>query len=112
MSIKIDRLNNNFVEAISKIIHDDVKDKNVKDVTITDVRISNDLSIAKVYFTTMNDDRKVVVDSLDKASGFIRTKLCDIVQIRKMPELNFIYDESIEYGKKIDDIIERINNDR
>ena len=46
MSIKIDRLNNTFVEKISEIIHNDVKDSNVKFVTITDVRITNDLSFA------------------------------------------------------------------
>ena len=110
MSIKIDRLNNNFVETISKILHDEVKDSDAKDVTITDVRITNDLSIAKVYFTTMNEDRNKVLLALNKASGFIRSKLCEIIQIRKMPELHFVYDESIEYANKIESIIERLNN--
>ena len=109
MSVKIDRLNNIFVEKISEIIHDEVKDNDVKMVTITDARVTNDLSFAKVYFTTMQDDRKKVLDALNKASGFIRSKLCEKVQIRKMPEITFVYDESIEYGKKIEDIIERIN---
>ena len=111
MSVKIDRLNNAFVEKISEILHDDVKDNNVKMVTITDARITNDLSFAKIYFTTLDDDRKKVLDTLNKASGFIRTKLCEKVDIRKMPEITFVYDESIEYGKKIEDIIERINNE-
>ena len=110
MSIKLDRLNNSFIESISKIIHNDVKDKNVKDITITDVRITNDLSIAKVYFTSMSSDRDKILSSLNKASGFIRSKLCEMVDIRKMPELIFVYDESIEYANKIEDIIERINN--
>ena len=110
MSIKIERLNNTFVESISKIIHDEVKDNEVKDVTITDVKITNDLSFAKVYFTTLNEDRKKVLNSLNKASGFIRTKLCDSVQIRKMPEIKFVYDESIDYANKIESIIERLNN--
>ena len=110
MSVKIDRLNNAFVEKISEIIHDEVKDNDVKMVTITDARITNDLSFAKIYFTTMDTDRKKVLDALNKASGFIRSKLCEKVDIRKMPEISFVYDESIEYGKKIEDIIERINN--
>ena len=110
MSVKLDRLNNAFVEKISEIIHDDVKDQEVKLVTITDARITSDLSFAKIYFTTLNDDRKKVLDTLNKASGFIRSKLCEKVDIRKMPEISFVYDESIEYGKKIEDIIERINN--
>jgi len=110
MSVKIDRLNNTFMEEISKIIHNEVKDKAVKFVTITEVKITNDLSFAKVYFTSLDDDRKKVLDALNKASGFIRTALCDNVKIRKMPEIHFVYDESIDYGKKIENIIERINN--
>lgn len=112
MSVKIDRLNNMFVEEISKIIHNDVKDKNINFVTITDVRITNDLSFAKVYITTLDNNRERVLDAINKASGFIRTKLSENIQIRKMPEIHFVYDESIEYGKKIEDIIERINNER
>ena len=112
MSVKIDRLNTAFVEKISEIIHDDVKDNNVKMVTITDARVTNDLSFAKIYFTTMDDDRKKVLKALNKASTYIRTMLCEKLDIRKMPEITFIYDESIEYGKKIEDIIERINNEK
>ena len=112
MSVKIDRLNNMFVEEISKIIHTEIKDKDVSFVTITDAKITNDLSFAKIYFTTLDNDRNKVLKSLNKASGFIRTCLCGKVKIRKMPEIHFVYDESIEYGKKIEDIIERINNEK
>lgn len=112
MSIKIERLNNTFAKKISEILHDEVKDKNVKFVTITEVRITNDLSFAKVYFTSLEEDRKEVTDALNKASGFIRSSLCDKVKIRKMPEIHFVYDESVDYGKKIDNIIEEIKHDR
>ena len=112
MSIKIDRLNNMFVQEISKIIHTEIKDKDVSFVTITDARITNDLSFAKIYFTTLDGDRNKVLKSLNKASGYIRSSLCDKVKIRKMPEIQFVYDESIEYGKNIENIIERINNEK
>ena len=112
MSIKIDRLNNMFVEEISKIIHTEIKDKDVGFVTITDARVTNDLSFAKIYITTLDNDREKALNTLNKASGFIRTMLCDRIKIRKMPEIHFVYDESIEYGKKIEDIIERINNEK
>ena len=111
MSVKIERLNNTFLEKISEIIHRDVKDEIIKSVTITEVRITNDLSYAKVYFTSMDDDKKQVKLALDKASGFIRSELCEKIEIRKMPELNFVYDESFDYGNKIESIIKRINND-
>ena len=112
MSIKIERLNNIFVEEISKIIHSEIKDKDIIFVTITAAKITSDLSFAKIYITTLNDNREKVLNALNKASGFIRTVLCDRIKIRKIPEIHFVYDESIEYGKKIDDIIERINNEK
>ena len=112
MSVKIDRLNNMFVEEISKIIHNEIRDKDIEFVTITDAKITNDLSFAKIYITTLGNNREKVLNSLNKASSFIRTILCDRIKIRKMPEIHFVYDESIEYGKKIEDIIERINSDK
>ena len=112
MSLKIDRLNNMFVVEISKIIHSEIKDKDVGFITITDARVTNDLSFAKIYFTTLDNNREKSLKDLKKASGYIRTSLCDKIKIRKMPEIQFVYDESIEYGKKIEDIIERINNDK
>lgn len=111
MSIKLDRLNNMFTEEISKIINEEVKDKSIGFVTITDSKVTNDLSYAKVYFTSLDDDKEKVANALNKASSFIRTMLCDRINIRKMPEIHFVFDESIDYGKKIDDIIERIHNE-
>ena len=91
MSVKMERLNNAFMEKISEILHDEVKDKDVKFVTITEVRITNDLSFAKVYFTSLEDDKKKITDALNKASGFIRSSLCEKIEIRKMPEIHFVY---------------------
>ena len=112
MSIKLERLGNIFVEAISNVIHEEVKDDDINFVTITAVDISSDLSYAKVYFTNLIDaDREKVTKALNRASGFIRGKLFDMVEIRKMPELSFAYDESIEYGSKIEKIIDIINKE-
>lgn len=112
MSIKLDRLNHILTEEISKVISEEVKDPEVNFVTITAVDISSDLSYAKVYFTNLIDtDREKVTKALNNASSFIRGKLFGRVEIRKMPELTFIYDESIEYGKKIEKIIEEIKED-
>ena len=109
MSVKLDRLGHIFTEAISKIINEEVKDDDIKFVTITAVDITNDLSYAKVYFTNLIDtDREKVTKALNRASSFIRGKLFDEVEIRKMPELTFVYDESIEYGNKIEKIIDEI----
>lgn len=112
MSIKLERLASTFVEEISKIIQEEVKDPDIKFITITSCKISSDLSYAKVYFTCLNDKRKEeILKDLNKASGFIRKELCERVEIRKMPELSFIYDDSIEYGNKIEQILEEIKKE-
>lgn len=112
MSIKLERYGNIFVEEISKIIRDEVKDEDVKYVTIQHVDITNDLSFAKVYFTTLLDDNKSkVTNALKRASSFIRRELSQRVEIRKMPELIFVYDESIEYGNKIESIIQELHEE-
>ena len=112
MSVKLERMQNEFVEKISMIIKEEVKDKDIDFVTITSARISSDLSYAKIYFTCLNLDKKLEIEkALNRASKFIEMKLSEITDIRKMPELTFKYDDSIEYGNKIEEIIEKINNE-
>ena len=80
-----------------------------KVISITYCKITSDLSYAKVYFSTLNKDKDEVLKALNRHNKFIRGRLSNCVDIRKMPELIFVYDESIDYGKKIEDIIERIH---
>lgn len=110
MNVKIDRLNSAFVKEISKILSTEVKDNNIKFVTITDCEISSDLSVAKVYFTVLDNNKKQdTINALNKAKAFIRGQLSKRVDIRHTPELRFIFDASIEYGNKIEKIIDKIN---
>lgn len=112
MSVKLERLGHIFTEEISKIIHTELRDESIGFITITYTKISSDLSYAKVYFSLLDLSRKEEVEKkLNKASNFIRNNLFDRVEIRKMPELTFVYDESIEYGSKIEHIIDKINGD-
>ena len=112
MSIKLERLASTFVEEISKILREEVKDPDISFVTITSCNISSDLSYAKVYCTCLNDEkRNEILKDLNKASGFIRKELCNRVEIRKMPEITFVYDDSFEYGNKIEHILEEIKKE-
>lgn len=110
-NVKIERLNHAFQEEISMILMTEVKDEDIKFVTITDVDTTNDLSYAKVYFTVLDDSkRQTTLDALNNAASFIRGELSKRVEVRHTPELKFIYDTSIDYGKHIEEIIEDINN--
>lgn len=112
MSIKIDRIASQLVKEISYILATEVKDKDIKFVTITDVKVSNDLSFAKVYYTILEEDRKKeTMEALKNASSFIRKVLADRIEIRHIPELEFIYDNSIAYGNRIEHIIEKIHEE-
>lgn len=110
-NVKIERLNDLFQKEISMILMTEVRDDDIKFVTITDVDITNDLSFAKVYFTVLDENkREEITKSLNKASSFIRGKLSERVEIRHTPELKFLYDTSIDYGNHIEKIIKEINN--
>ena len=110
MSVKLDRLNHQFMIEISDILNTEIKYTDIGFVTITDVRITNDLSYAKVYFTTLDNNKKDIENKLNKVATVVRSKLCERVEIRKMPILNFVFDGSIDYGNKIETIIEDIHN--
>ena len=108
-SIKIERLNHAIQEEISMILMKEIKDENIKFVTITGVETTSDLSYAKVYYTVLDRTKKAATDeALEGAASFIRTKLAERIEVRHTPELRFIYDESIAYGEHIDKLIEEI----
>lgn len=110
MKLKGERASSDIQKELGNILLTEAKDKDFKNVVITAVEVSNDLSFAKIYFTTV-DDRKHVESDLNKACGFFRSLLSQRLEIRHTPELRFIFDESIEYGRKIENIIKEINKD-
>ncbi len=113
MSIKIDRISSQIAKEISYILATEIKDQDLKFVTITDCRVTNDLSYAKVYYTSLDDkNREETKKAIQNASGFIRKELMDRIDIRHIPELEFVYDESIEYGKKIENKIKEIHEEQ
>ncbi len=110
MSIKSERIADSLIEQISYILANEVKNKDINFVTITDASVTNDLSYAKIYYTVLDESQKdKTATALKSASGFIRHELRERIDIRQIPELKFIYDESIEYGHKIEEKLKEIN---
>jgi ribosome-binding factor A len=109
MNVKIQRLNNAYAAEISKIIAMEIRDDDISFVTITGCDISSDLSYAKVYFTVLDESKKQsTLKALNNASGFIRMTLANRIDIRHTPELKFIFDDSIENGQRIENIIDNL----
>lgn len=113
MSIKTQRLAGVLIKDISEILMLEVKDEDIKFVTITHIDLSSDLSYAKVYCTVLDDTKRdKCIHDLNGAKGFIRNELMKRkLDMRKIPELTFVFDESIEYGNKIERIIENIHSE-
>ena len=108
--VKLERYNNAFMEQLNIIFGREVKNPLLKKVIVNAVKISNDLSFAKVYFTCFDEDRNKVLKELNESAGYIRHEVSERVDIRHTPELTFLYDESLEYAKKIEDKIKEIHN--
>lgn len=110
MSIKLERISDMLVEQISYVIATEVKNRDIQFVTVTDCKVASDLSYAKVYVTVLDESKKEsTIKALNSAKGFIRNQLFDRIQIRYIPELEFVYDDSIAYGQNIEKVIKEIH---
>jgi ribosome-binding factor A len=104
------RLNILLREEIADIIMRRVKDPRLGFVTITDVSLSEDLKIARVYVSVLNsDERAIVIEILNGAKGLIRSEVAKRVRSKFIPTLEFWIDESIEQGFKIDKLLKEIS---
>lgn len=79
-------------------------------VTVTDVEVTSDLSFARIYVTVMGDvsQRKVTMEGLQRATGFIRHELGDRLDLREVPEIRFVYDTSLDRGARVDELLRKI----
>lgn len=107
MTIKQERLEQIIRKEVSEIIQFKIKDPNISFVTVTDVEVTRDYSIATIYITFFNreigDD--VQLHALNRAKGFIRSELGSKLTIRKVPELLFKIDDSLDKGNRIDQLL-------
>ena len=95
---------------MSEIISKEVKDPRLHSVTITSVKISDDLRSAKIYFVEMGKDEcsAEIKAGLTQAAGFIRRELGKRLQLRSVPEVTFIHDTSFGYGNRIEKLLAQI----
>ncbi|MBD5113661.1 MAG: 30S ribosome-binding factor RbfA [Ruminococcaceae bacterium] len=89
-----------------------LKDKHIANglVTVTDVEITNDLSYCKVYVSALGGGEKTeeAVNALQKAEGFFKKRINARIKMRKMPEITFVADKSLDYYEKINNIITKL----
>ncbi len=101
------RLAEQIKRELSQLIQLEVRDPRLGMVTISAVELSRDYSVAKVFFTVFEDDKKKdSVKVLEGSSNFLRKMLGQSLSLRTVPRLSFLYDESIERGSRISSLID------
>ena len=102
------RLGSQILRTLNELVRFESKDPRLAGVSLTTVELSRDLSVAKVYFSQMNPDVDVhdAQVGLERAAGFLRGRLGSSLEIRRVPELRFLHDDSIAHGAEISELIE------
>lgn len=110
-NVRASRVAEQMKKELSDIIMRELKDPRVKFVTVTGVDVTGDLQQAKVYITVLGteQEREDTLKGLSKATGFIRTEIGKRIRLRKTPEISFSFDESIDYGNRIESLLSEIN---
>ena len=108
---RTDRIAEMIQRLLAQIIQQEIKNPGLPNfITISAVKVARDLGHAKVYFTVFNGDPAETTAMLNTAAGYLRTMLSKTMTLRTVPQLHFIYDESIEYGKRLSRLIDEVND--
>jgi len=114
MAHRIERVNNLIRREISELLQRQVKDPRLGNfIIITGVSASPDLKYAKIFVSSINTkvEKKEMLNGLTAASGFLRNELARRLKLRRIPELSFQWDDSIERGTHLLDVIDQLSNE-
>jgi ribosome-binding factor A len=104
------RLNEQLKREISAILTQKVRDPRVGNLLVTDVRVTQDMWMARVFIRTLDSDREMneVLKGLEAAAPFVRKELSKILQIRRIPELRFQHDTTLDSASRIEDVLREV----
>jgi ribosome-binding factor A len=107
-SQRAERVADQLQRELATLLRDEVKDPRVGRITITAIEVSADLSHAKVYFTHLagREHADRAIRALAHTAGFLRTELSHRLQLYSVPQLHFAYDDSIESGLRLSQLID------
>ena len=110
MSFHQERLEKIIIREVSTILMNS-KDERLRFVIVTNAHLTGDLQIATIYYTVIgsNEQKESTMKNLEEAKGYVRSSLGKVLKVKKIPELIFKYDESLEYGNKIESILKGLN---
>jgi ribosome-binding factor A len=112
MSHRIEKIEHLIKEEISLIFLYKMQDPALSLLTITNVKVSPDLKLVKIYLSVFDKEKRdIVLERVKASTGYIRTELAQRIRIRYIPELKFFIDDTIDYVEKIENLIKKIHND-
>ncbi len=112
MSHRIEKVEHLIKEEISLIFLRKLQDSSLGLITITNVKLSPDLRVAKVYISVFEKEkREFVLEKISSVTGYIRSELASKIRIRFIPELRFYIDDTLDYVEKIENLIKKIHKD-
>jgi len=108
------RMGSLILRTLNELLHFELNDPSLRGINLTSIDLSRDLSIAKIYFSSIQFDEEIHIqqDGLNRANGFLRKKLATSIKVRHVPELRFFHDDSISKAIEITEIIDKANNKR
>lgn len=97
-----------MMRLLSELLRSEIKDPRLVDVRVNEVDLSGDLGVAKVYFSMLLPDADVqpALEAFDKAAGFLRSRLGNALQLRRVPELRFIADSNVRDAMELTSLID------
>ena len=113
MAHRIERVNNLIRREISELLQRQVKDPRLGNfVTVTEVSASSDLRYAKIFVSCIRSEgqKQEMLNGLEAASGFLRNELARRLKLRRIPELSFQWDDSIERGTHLLELIDQVSS--
>lgn len=109
--VRVGRVGEQVKKELSQILQTELKDPRIGFTTVTGVEVTNDLSQAKVYLSVLGSEQQKedTLKALAKAGGYLRSELGRRMRLRHTPELIFKFDASIDYGSKIEALLQQLN---
>ena len=103
------RVADQIQRELADLFDHEIKDPRVGMITITGVEVDRDYAYAKIFYTTLGnkEDNFLVKKGLERAKGFLRSSLSHRMKLRTVPQLQFVYDESVERGVRLSNLIDK-----
>jgi ribosome-binding factor A len=109
-----DRVGDQIRQELSELLsRGAVHDPGIGFITLTRVKVSPDLQLARVYYTSLGDDaaRRQTAKALERATGFFRRHLGERLRLRRVPELKFQFDESVGHQDRVEQILRELHEE-